>query len=287
VEADGTGGSLRLSTATAQLIDLTEANWDAMVDQSGTPVFVEFWAPWCPFCRQLTPLFEKASSDYSTKARFAKVNVDDQQALAAKFGVLTIPLIKVFCTQRSIAERSGFMFTAQLRGFIEQAIRETPTCVASSSILVDAKVSKPAPEQDLLMTSKTIAIVGLSKDPNKDSYSVAEYLKSRGYRIIPVNPTATEILGEKAYPSLANMPPELAKTIDIVDIFRPSDQVSPVVEQAVALRQRTETNPKAVWMQLGIENPGAAAVAEKAGLVVTQNMCVAVEHRRRTLASRP
>ena len=274
-----------MSGAAASWTDLSESDWDRTVDESNVPVFVEFWAPWCPFCRRLTPIFEKVSSDYPGKARFAKVNVDDQQAIAAKVGVLTIPLIKVFCTQRSIAERSGFMPEAQLRGFIEQAIGETPTCVARSSILVNAKMSRPAPEQDLLMTSKTIAIVGLSKDPSKDSYSVAEYLKSRGYRIIPVNPTATEILDEKAYPSLLDIPEDLARRIDIVDIFRRSDQVPQVVDQAVSLRRKSGTNPRAVWMQLGIKNPGAAAAAEKAGLAVTQNMCVAVEHRRRSIAA--
>lgn len=146
-------------------------------------------------------IFEKVSSDYSGKAKFAKLNVDDQPEIAARFGVLTIPLIRVFCTQRSIAEMAGLVPEVQLRTFIEQVIKETPACVANSSILVNAKISPPGSEQDVLMTSKVIAIVGLSKDPNKDSYSVAEYLKSRGYRIIPVNPTASEILGEKAYPS--------------------------------------------------------------------------------------
>jgi thioredoxin len=265
------------------MIDLSQSNWDNVVDESRIPVFVEFWAPWCPFCRQLTPIFEKISQQYSGEASFAKLNVDDQPEIAAKFGVLTIPLIKVFCSQRSAAERTGFMPEAQLRVFIEQTIRETPTCIANSSILVNAKISRPGSEQDVLMASKVIAIVGLSKDPNKDSYSVAEYLRSRGYEIIPVNPTATEILGVKAYPSLIDIPEVLAKTIDIVDIFRPSDQVPPVVDQAISLRQKYGTNPRAVWMQLGIENPEAAAKAVTAGLEVTQNMCVAVEHRRRTL----
>ncbi|MDE1852526.1 MAG: CoA-binding protein [Thaumarchaeota archaeon] len=264
-------------------MDLSAANWDKNVDESSIPVFVEFWAPWCPFCRQLTPIFEKMPPDYSGRAVFAKLNVDDQPEIAAKFGVLTIPLIKVFCTQRSVAESAGLVPESKLRAFIEQVIKDTPACVANSSILVNAKVSPPGSDQDVLMTSKVIAIVGLSKDPNKDSYSVAEYLKSRGYRIIPVNPTATEILGEKAYPSLIDIPEELAGTIDIVDIFRPSDLVLPVVDQAIRLRQKSGTKPRAVWMQLGIENPEAAANAAKAGLMVTQNMCVAVEHRRRSL----
>lgn len=266
--------------------ELSESDWDQMVNKSNIPLFVEFWAPWCPFCRQLTPIFEKVAEGYAGKAGFAKLNVDDQPGIASRFGVLTIPLIKVFCSQRSIAERSGLIPEVQLKAFIEQAIKETPSCVAGSSILVSAQVTPPGSEQDVLLTSRVIAIVGLSKDPNKDSYSVAEYLKSRGYEIIPVNPTATEILGKKAYPSLLDIPEELAKTIDIVDIFRPSDQVPPVVDQAIQLREKHGKNPRAVWMQLGIENPEAAERAEKAGLTVTQNMCVAVEHRRRTLGSR-
>ncbi len=262
--------------------ELSESDWDQKVNESAVPIFVEFWAPWCPYCRQLTPIFEKVSGEYTGKAEFAKLNVDDQPGIASRFGVLTIPLIKVFCSQRSVAELSGFVPEFQLKAFIEQAIKETPSCVTNSSILVSAKVAQPGSEQDVLMNSRVIAIVGLSKDPNKDSYSVAEYLKSRGYEIIPVNPTAVEILGKKAYPSLLDVPEEVVKTIDIVDIFRPSNQVPRVVDQAIQLREKYGNNPRAVWMQLGIENPEAAAKARRAGLTVTQNMCVAVEHRRRS-----
>ncbi|HEV2138823.1 MAG TPA: CoA-binding protein [Nitrososphaerales archaeon] len=262
--------------------ELSESNWDQTVNESNVPFFVEFWAPWCPFCRRLTPIYEKVAEEFVGKAKFAKLNVDDQPGIASRFGVLTIPLIKVFCNQRSVAERSGFTPEVQLKAFIEQAIKETPSCVAGSSMLVSAKVAPPGSEQDVLLSSKVIAVVGLSKDPNKDSYSVAEYLRSRGYEIVPVNPTATEILGKKAYPSLLEIPQQLAKRIDIVDIFRPSDQVPPVVDQSIQLREKYGNNPRAVWMQLGIENPEAAAKAERAGLSVTQNMCVAVEHRRRT-----
>ncbi len=263
--------------------ELSESNWDQVVNESNVPIFVEFWAPWCPYCRQLTPIFEKVSAEHAGKAAFAKLNVDGQPGIASRFGVLTIPTIKVFCGQRSIAELSGFTPEIPLKAFVERAIKETPSCVASSTILVSAKVAPPGSEQDVLMSSRVIAIVGLSKDPNKDSYSVAEYLMSRGYEIIPVNPTATEILGKKVYPSLVEIPEELAKAIDIVDIFRPSDQVPPVVDQAINLREKYGNNPRAIWMQLGIENPDAAAKASRAGLNVTQNMCVAVEHRRRTL----
>lgn len=135
-------------------------------------------------------------------------------------------------------------------------------------------------EVELLLGSRTIAVVGLSRDPSKESYSVSQYLKEEGYKIIPVNPTASEILGERAYPSLLEIPAEEARRIEIVDIFRPSDQVPPIVEQAIQLRKAGGTNPKMIWMQLGIENPAAAEVARRAGIAVVQNLCVRTEHRR-------
>ncbi len=133
---------------------------------------------------------------------------------------------------------------------------------------------------ELLLGSKVIAVVGLSKDPSKDSYTVSEYMMNHGYKIIPVNPTALEILGEKAYPNLLEIPAGEARTIDIVDIFRPSDQVPAIVDQAIQLRRTHKTNPKMVWMQLGIENAAAGEAARKAGMVVVQNLCVRTEHRK-------
>src|SRR2546422_2501686 len=114
-------------------------------------------------------------------------------------------------------------------------------------------------EVELLLGSKTIAVVGLSKDPSKESFSVSHYLKEQGYRIIPVNPTATEILGEKAYPSLT----AVSDGYEIVDIFRPSDQVGPIVDEALAAGKA-----KAIWMQSGIVNEAAAARARAAGMYV-------------------
>ncbi len=135
-------------------------------------------------------------------------------------------------------------------------------------------------EVELLLGSRTIAVVGLSKDPSKESYSVSQYLMEEGYRIIPVNPTASEIMGERAYPSLLEIPAEEARRIEIVDIFRPSEQVPPIVEQAIQLRKADGANPKMIWMQLGIENPAAAEVARMAGIAVVQNLCLRTEHRR-------
>ena len=117
---------------------------------------------------------------------------------------------------------------------------------------------------------KNIAIVGMSKNPDKAAHYVPKYLYEQGYNIIPVNPTATEILGKKCYPSLLDIPDE----IDIVDVFRPSDQVLQVVEEAVKIK------PKVVWLQEGIHNPKAERIAQKSGIDVVFNRCMLAEHQR-------
>ncbi|HTP55087.1 MAG TPA: CoA-binding protein [Thermoplasmata archaeon] len=124
----------------------------------------------------------------------------------------------------------------------------------------------------LLTRARTIAIVGLSDKPDRDSNEVARYLIGQGYRIVPVNPTVPEILGARSYPSLSAIPSDVR--IDVVDIFRRSDQVPPVVDEAIARRA------PAVWMQLGVEHAGAAARARAAGAVVLENRCIMVDHRR-------
>jgi predicted CoA-binding protein len=132
---------------------------------------------------------------------------------------------------------------------------------------------------EILTKCKTIAVVGLSKDPDKDSYRVSAYLKKHGFRIIPVNPFADGILGEKSYKSLLDIPAEIQKTIEIVDIFRPAKDVPPIVEQAVKLKE-AHGKPSVVWMQLGIVNEQAAETAKKAGLKVIMDKCMMVEHKR-------
>jgi predicted CoA-binding protein len=133
--------------------------------------------------------------------------------------------------------------------------------------------------KDILKKYKVIAVVGLSKEPEKDSHRVSAYLKQHGYRIIPVNPFADEVLGEKSYKSLLDIPPEIQKTIEIVDVFRPSKDVPPIVEQAIKLKQ-TYGKPFVVWMQLGIVNEKAAEAARRAGLIVVMDKCLMVEHHR-------
>ena len=108
------------------------------------------------------------------------------------------------------------------------------------------------PEQ-ILKQSKTIAVVGLSSKPERDSHSVARYLQEQGYRIIPVNPLLDEVLGEKCYPSLTSIP----DAVDLVDVFRRSKEVLPIAREAVAMKA------KALWMQLGVVNQEAADLARE------------------------
>ncbi len=126
--------------------------------------------------------------------------------------------------------------------------------------------------RSVLTGARTIAVVGLSDKPDRDSNEVARYLQAQGYRVIPVNPMVTEVLGEKSYPSLAAIPVEIP--IDIVDIFRRSDQVPPVVDEAIARKAPV------IWMQLGVEHRAAAAKARGAGAIVYENLCIMVQHRR-------
>jgi uncharacterized protein len=125
--------------------------------------------------------------------------------------------------------------------------------------------------KEILSSYKTIAIVGISNKPDRDSYIVAEYLLNQGYKIIPVNPNIDTVLGLKAYPDLISIPED----IEIVDIFRRPEFVDEIVDQAI------EKGAKVVWMQLGVINESAAEKARKAGLKVVMNKCIKVEHMYR------
>jgi len=133
--------------------------------------------------------------------------------------------------------------------------------------------------KEILTRYRTVAVVGVSRDSSKDSYRMAEYLKKHGFRIVPINPFADEVLGEKSYKSLLDMPANVQKTLEIVDVFRPSAEVLPVVEQAVQLKKLYGV-PYVVWMQLGIINEQAAEKARKVGLIVVMDKCMMQEHRR-------
>ena len=126
--------------------------------------------------------------------------------------------------------------------------------------------------REILLNFKTIAVVGISPKEDRPSYIVASYLKSKGYRVIPVRPDGEVILGEKVYHSLAEIPKEIG--VEIVDIFRRSEDVPPVVEEAI--RQRA----KVVWMQEGVIHKEAGAKAEKAGLKVVMDRCMKKDHQK-------
>jgi predicted CoA-binding protein len=127
---------------------------------------------------------------------------------------------------------------------------------------------------DILRTSRTIAVVGLSDKPERDSYHVAAYLQQQGYRIIPVNPAVAQVLGEKSYARLEDVP----EKIDVVDVFRKAEAVPEVVDAAIAV------GAKVVWLQEGIIHNAAAEKARAAGLRVVQSRCMLKEHLRLTAA---
>ena len=138
-----------------------------------------------------------------------------------------------------------------------------------------AWIGRRGPEmstREIIERYRTIAVVGCSKDPSKDAHTVPAYMQSQGYRILPVNPTATEILGEKAYPNLSAVP----DPYEVVNIFRPSDQVGPIVDEAIRAGKA-----KVIWMQTGIVDEAAAARARSAGMQVVMDRCVRTEHRLR------
>ena len=131
--------------------------------------------------------------------------------------------------------------------------------------------SSSDPIGDILKSYKTIAVVGLSSNPARPSHVVAQYLQSAGYRIIPVNPNETKVLGENSYARLEIVP----EKIEIVEIFRRAEEVPGMVESAIRV------GAKVVWMQLGIENEAAAEKARAAGLTVVEDACMLVEHKKR------
>ena len=125
---------------------------------------------------------------------------------------------------------------------------------------------------ELLKTAKTIAVVGLTDSPLRPSYGVSRYMLTHGYRIIPVNPNITDWMGEKAYASLLDVP----EKIDIVNVFRRSDAVPEVVEDAIRIKA------PAIWMQEGVVHEEAAEKARQAGIFVVMDSCILKEHRKRS-----
>jgi uncharacterized protein len=126
--------------------------------------------------------------------------------------------------------------------------------------------------RSILGDSKTIAVVGLSSNPDRPSNEVAEFLQSKGYRIVPVNPKETEVLGERAYPSLLDVPEEIR--IDVVDVFRRAEQTPAIAEEAVA------RGAKVLWLQEGIANDDARRIGEAGGLSVVMGVCMRKQSQR-------
>jgi predicted CoA-binding protein len=124
--------------------------------------------------------------------------------------------------------------------------------------------------RDVLTRWRRIAVVGLSPKPERPSHGVAKYLQAHGYRIIPVNPGQSEILGERCYASLADVP----EPVDIVDVFRRSEEVLPIAEQAIAI------GAQCFWQQLGVVNEDAHRLVHAAGLVSVMDRCIKIEHAR-------
>ncbi len=132
---------------------------------------------------------------------------------------------------------------------------------------------------EVLKNHMVISIVGASKNPEKDAHTVPMYLKEHGYRIIPINPTADELLGEKVYPTLLDVPRELAKQIEVVDVFRPSEELAQIADQVVEMRRRYG-RPLVFWSQLGLESEEAKRILAENNIPYVMNACARTEHRQ-------
>ena len=132
---------------------------------------------------------------------------------------------------------------------------------------------------EVLRTYKVVAVVGASKNPEKDANTVPVYLREHGYEVVPVNPTATLIDGAVCYPSLAEIPEELARRVDIVDVFRPSEEFPDVARQVVAMKERSG-RPFVFWGQLGLESDDAKEVLSQADIGYVMDKCMRTEHQQ-------
>lgn len=130
---------------------------------------------------------------------------------------------------------------------------------------------------DAVKRYRVVAVVGASKNPEKDAHTVPAYLKQHGYRIIPINPTADRILDEKAYPSLADLPTELAKQVEVVEVFRPSEELPEVARQVVEMHKKFG-RPFVFWAQTGLESEEAKKVLEESRIPYVMNACMRVVH---------
>ncbi len=132
--------------------------------------------------------------------------------------------------------------------------------------------------KEVMRKFRVIAVVGASKNPEKDANTIPAYLQARGYTIVPVNPSADVINGSKVYPSLADIPDEIARKVDVVDVFRPSEELPLIAKQVVEMKKRTG-RPFVFWGQLGLENEEAKGILSEAKVDFVMDRCMMVEHR--------
>ena len=134
---------------------------------------------------------------------------------------------------------------------------------------------------EVLRTYRVIAVFGASKSPEKEAYTVPEFMKGRGYTIVPVNPTADTIHGERAYHSLEEIPPDVASKVEVVEVFRPSEELPDVAKKVVEMKQRTG-RPFVFWAQLALENEEAKKILTDAGIPYVMDKCMRIEQRTLT-----
>ncbi len=132
---------------------------------------------------------------------------------------------------------------------------------------------------EVMRKHRVIAVVGASKNPGKEAFTVPEYLRERGYTIIPINPTTDTVNGLKSYPSLAELPEELAEKVEVVDVFRPSEELPQVAVQVVEMKKRTG-KPVVFWAQLGLENEEAKKTLSAAKVDYVMDKCMRIEHQK-------
>ena len=155
-------------------------------------------------------------------------------------------------------------------GVSEPTAEDEPGPAGANGRVVDPTDPTVRELRAILGDARTVAVVGLSSDPHRDSYDIAAYLQERGYRIIPVNPTEDEVLGERAYPTLLDVP----EKVDVVDVFRRAEHTPEVARQAVDIGART------LWLQSGIVNEEARRIASEAGLDVIMGVCIRTAKRK-------
>lgn len=139
-------------------------------------------------------------------------------------------------------------------------------------------VTSTVPPRDVINKYRFVAVVGASKSPEKEAYTVPEYLQQHGFKIVPVNPTADSIHGEKAYPSLASLPDDIAKRVEVVEVFRPSEELSAVASQVIEMKKKVG-RPFVFWAQQGIENDEAKKILSEAEIDYVMDACMRTIHQ--------